>query len=111
MPRPTSSTPTTARAVPLLVPMSASVPDRPPTINTRPTMMLLMRSSEAKGRGTIGTVYHHQLWRPSLPDIITYPSTTSHMRVHVSTFPRGKNQLRINIVFSTCDVDSGQTAQ
>src|SRR3989449_1021701 len=48
--------------------------------------------------------------RPSLPDIITYPSTTSHTGVHVSTWGGGKNQPRINIHFSTRDVDSGQTA-
>ncbi len=45
--------------------------------------------------------------RPSLPDIITYPSTTSHTGVHVSTWGGGKYQPRININFSTHNVDSG----
>src|SRR6266550_8835975 len=48
---------------------------------------------------------------PSLPDIITYRSTTSHTGVHVSTCGRGKNQRRININFSTRHVDSGQTPE
>src|SRR5438874_12991827 len=60
--------------------------------------------------GTIGAGFGEVLGRPSLPDIITYRSTTSHTGVHVSTSGGGKNQPPINIHFSTCDVDSGQTA-
>ena len=60
-----------------------------------------------RGTGTIGAGFGEVLGRPSLPDIITYPSTTSHTGVHVSTSGGGKNQPRINIYFSTCNVDSG----
>src|SRR6266850_7816691 len=63
------------------------------------------------GRATIRIQFSTGLGRPSLPDIITYPSTTSHTGVHVSTWGDGNNQPWINIDFSTHDVDSGQTAE
>src|SRR5713226_9380684 len=77
-----------------------------------PIMTLLMCPPRGRGKGaTIGIGLHGRLGRPSLPDIITYPSTTSHTGVHVSTWGDGKNQPRINMNFSTHDVDSGQTAE
>src|SRR5207247_4387819 len=79
-------------------------------MKTSPMMTLLMRPPRGRGRATIGSGFSAGLGRPSLPDIITYPSTTSHTGVHVSTSGGGKNQRRINIYFSTCNVDSGQTA-
>src|SRR6266550_1864325 len=103
-----SNAPTTARAVPLFVPTSASWPESPPTMKITPMMRLLMQSSE--GTGTIEAGFGEVRGRPSLPDIITYRSTTSRTGVHVSTSGGGKNHPPINIHFSTCDVDSGQTA-
>src|SRR2546429_9970447 len=46
-----SNAPTTARAVPLFVPTSASWPESPPTMKITPMMRLLMQSSEATGDG------------------------------------------------------------
>src|SRR2546422_11532679 len=51
MPRPTRSTPTTASATPLLVPTSASLPDSPPTMKTRPMRMLLIDVLPVERRG------------------------------------------------------------
>src|SRR3989442_10212994 len=77
-----------------------------------PIMTVLMCPPRGPGKGaTIGIGLCARLGRPSLPDIITYPSTTSHTGVHLSTRGGGKNQPRINIDFSTHGVDSGQTAE
>src|SRR6266699_1278911 len=75
------------------------------------TMLLMCPPRGEWGGATIRNWFSARLGRPSLPDIITYPSTTSHTGVHVSTCGGGKNQPRININFSTYDVDSGQTAK
>src|SRR2546429_9324194 len=74
------------------------------------TMLLMCPPRGQWGGATIRSGFSAGLGRPSLPDIITYPSTTSHTGVHVSTSGGGTNQPSINIHFSTCDVDSGQTA-
>src|SRR6266702_2194155 len=80
-------------------------------MKTSPMITLLMRPPRGLREGArIRTRFDAGLGRPSLPDIITYPSTTSHTGVHVSTSGGQKNQPWININFSTCDVDSGQTA-
>src|SRR5439155_9081280 len=53
----------------------------------------------------------HTRWpRDWSSDVCSSDLTTSHTGVHVSTSGGGTNQPSINIHFSTCDVDSGQTA-
>src|SRR2546426_5941117 len=79
------STPTTASAVPLFVPTSASVPVSPPTMKISPMMMLVMAPPKKKGPGTIRRPAGSDHVARHVLELITSRSTTSPHDSHLST--------------------------
>src|SRR5437870_5819392 len=79
------STPTTASAVPLFVPTSASVPVSPPTMKISPMMMLVMAPPKKKGPGTIPRPAGSDHVARHVLELITSRSTTSPHDSHLST--------------------------